>query len=318
MFDLKNVVRRFTELCREKGFSGAIKHSIKKATGRAKLEADIKALKYIVNNGIDITKFPPAKGALRELQLCDAALLNVFSEICKKYNFTFWLVAGTLIGAVRHKGFIPWDDDIDTCMSREEYNKFKNMFPEIVKELKLGEDFSLFSMEHIGFTKFCYKYAKSQLCVDIFPVDTLRTDNEDELRRKLAKYREYYRANFDKKTSAELLEVKNSMLKYTGVGGYDIACPVPEFPNQIDAAHPVFYLYDWKDILPLRTLPFENYELPVPNNYDKVLREQYGDYMKFPSVGIFAHNQEGVYKNELDMQQILSKLEEIATRIKNS
>lgn len=51
-------------------------------------------------------------------------ILRIFDEICKKYSLTYWLDAGTLLGAARHRGFIPWDDDIDVMMPLEDYHRF--------------------------------------------------------------------------------------------------------------------------------------------------------------------------------------------------
>ena len=63
--------------------------------------------------------------SIREYQKKVLEVLNVFDNICKKYDITYFLMYGTLMGAVRHKGFIPWDDDVDVIMSRENYNKFR-------------------------------------------------------------------------------------------------------------------------------------------------------------------------------------------------
>jgi len=67
---------------------------------------------------------------LREAQLIMLDSLIEFDRICKKYNFDYWLDSGTLLGAVRHKGFIPWDDDIDISMPVEDYRAFAKMVNE--------------------------------------------------------------------------------------------------------------------------------------------------------------------------------------------
>lgn len=67
---------------------------------------------------------------LRQLQLCELEILQEFVRICQKHDLNYYLIAGTLLGAVRHQGFIPWDDDIDVVMLRKDYDRFA----EICKE----------------------------------------------------------------------------------------------------------------------------------------------------------------------------------------
>ena len=77
------------------------------------------------------------KGNLRNVQLLYIELLRFVDNVCKKHNIDYWLEGGTLIGAVRHGGFIPWDDDIDIAMPREDYEKFLKIFPEYGKKNNL-------------------------------------------------------------------------------------------------------------------------------------------------------------------------------------
>ena len=60
---------------------------------------------------------------MKKVWACQLEILEKFKQVCDKHGLTFWLESGTLIGAVRHKGYIPWDDDIDVCMMREDYDK---------------------------------------------------------------------------------------------------------------------------------------------------------------------------------------------------
>ena len=72
---------------------------------------------------------------LKELQNILLDILIEFNRICKKYNIKYSLAFGTLLGAVRHKGFIPWDDDVDVMMDRKNFDRFCKICPqEISKE----------------------------------------------------------------------------------------------------------------------------------------------------------------------------------------
>ena len=80
----------------------------------------------IENNGSD----------LRTLQMAQLGILKAFHEFCEAHGLKYYMCNGTILGAVRHQGFIPWDDDIDVCMMREDYQKFLGMKEEF-KEVGL-------------------------------------------------------------------------------------------------------------------------------------------------------------------------------------
>ena len=65
---------------------------------------------------------------IRPLQLHILKILQAVDKVCKEHHLHYYLWAGTMLGAVRHKGFIPWDDDVDVCMEREDYNRFLELW----------------------------------------------------------------------------------------------------------------------------------------------------------------------------------------------
>ena len=72
---------------------------------------------------------------VRDLQLICLDMLKEVDRVCRKHNILYWLEGGTMLGAVRHRGFIPWDDDLDIAMFREDYDRFCEIAPQ---ELKSG------------------------------------------------------------------------------------------------------------------------------------------------------------------------------------
>ena len=66
----------------------------------------------------------------REVQLCELEILKQYIKFCEKHKLTYFIYAGSLLGAIRHKGFIPWDDDIDVIMPRPDYEKFRALINE--------------------------------------------------------------------------------------------------------------------------------------------------------------------------------------------
>ena len=82
---------------------------------------------------------------LSDLQRAEFQILKAFDDICKRYNIKYYLADGTLLGAVRHKGFIPWDDDIDITMTRPEFEKFKS-----IADIELPESMFLSTFDTPG------------------------------------------------------------------------------------------------------------------------------------------------------------------------
>ena len=310
------------EVIRERGFFKGIKYAFEKLTGKAQIKDNIDTLFYLFNRYADIGKFPKAEGNLRKLQLCDTELLKVFDAVCKKHEFTYWIDWGTLLGAVRHKGFIPWDDDMDVTMPREDFDKAMEVLPEEMK--KYGIVVSEFKDWPYAVFGFSYRHEETGIWLDVFPADFYYAENDSQeeknkLKALLEKYRKYYLKRRLKDNKESVLGEKDRLLsEYTKSPERTKGYMTDDLEFE-----PNVFLQDMDNVFPLSTTEFEEFTVPVPNNLDKYLRVQYGDtYMQFPRSGIEHH---GSDKNKLsdwaevhgvDMDEVIQELKSIEAAIK--
>lgn len=252
-----------------------------------------------------------------ELANLQNELLGILKEIkiiCDKHNIPFFAVGGTLLGAVRHKGFIPWDDDIDIGMLRDDYDKFIDIAKKELPEQYFVLNFKENNHVPFCFTKICKKdtlfveYETRKLkyphCifVDIMPYDNTFSD-QPKRKKHLNKgkfYHQLFKSKilwgvsslssgkhlFFKKVSRFLIHLSlllipkkyifNKMEKQMEQNNGKITNEYITFWSEERFANPKNYYF------PLVDLKFEDIDLKVPNNYDKILKKQYGDYMKLP------------------------------------
>ena len=281
-YELKSIKSDITE----------IKKNNKKLNNEnKKLAAQIDSLKKMLDSCCDITKCKKATGTLRSVQLAKLKLANILISIFEENGITYWLDFGSLIGVIRHKGFIPWDDDIDISVTRSDYLKILDILGEKFKNTEFSLDIG--DRKPSLFLRVFYK--NSDICVDIFPYDF--SDNEDievkELDIRIRKVLD----NFHSKYSVEDFHNKKYLItdKYSeflsdyisgGVtskndGGKYLFKGIDAMTKQ---KNPRIHLVD--NIYPLQKAEFEGYEFSVPNKPQEYLDELniYGDLMKFPSI----------------------------------
>lgn len=250
---------------------------------------------------------------LRKLQLCILDIAIEFRRICEKYNISYFLIGGTLLGAVRHHGFIPWDDDMDVGMLREDYERFSKV---VAKELdrrffwqtyqtdeKYAHGFGKIRLNH---TVLLEDYARNSgqhngIYLDVFPYDIMPKNAIDlkikYLRFKFLKWAALGKTDYsfvDKKKKI-FADLSKCLLffycKKTCLDKANRICTgklkgLSYNDNVINwyGAYKLNEYMDYKKTKHLVDLEFEGELFKVPAQYDELLRNMYGDYMQLPPV----------------------------------
>ena len=232
---------------------------------------------------IQSESLPKAQGQLRVQQIASLALLKNLVQFLSLNNIEYWLEFGTLLGAIRHKGFIPWDDDIDIAVKRDDYEKLKNILPQFCSD---GYSFSEGDIIRVY-----YKETPAQ--VDIFPFDTGYSEEiplEDEYNMIIERIRNLYDSmpvnwrNIKQRVSTLPEEYKSKIFE---LDRREVLMGRPKVEKGF--LYLAFHCFAWKrvlceyeDIFPLRKIEFEGEMFNCPNKIDKHLYEYWGDYMQLP------------------------------------
>lgn len=263
---------------------------------------------------IDITKVPPAQGLLRDIQLANLALLKELAYVCEKNNFKYILDAGTLLGAIRHKGFIPWDDDIDILMFREDYEKIVSAFKNTTRNSDIYAEYHRDKDTNSQyFIKIKHKKCPF-LGVDIFPLDSygkhlslkeqlIATNKICKILKHLKKEINPNISNKETKTILTKTMKEKILLSSANENG--------DFVYGVDFAHKLKNWFLDRDIvLPLRKIMFEDSEYTTVNKPKEFLKNIYGDYMKYPKKMKILHYS---YKNLTSEQ--LETIKELGEKV---
>lgn len=268
--------------------------------------------------------------SLRRLQLVEFDILKQVKKICEQHQLTYYLSGGTLIGAVRHKGFIPWDDDIDIAMPRPDYEKFL-----VFAEEELPEPLVLSTRKTGSIAPFAQVQNKSiyvrstsrkneqiwPAWIDIFPLDAMPNEKVHFFFRKY--HLLYRRMMFQLSVFDDYVSInKKSRPWYEKVIIWIATKMHPDHFLNADkqcskfhkalAAYPftkgkyvinMLGMYKFKSVMEKEIygrkteLSFEGEPFSVPEQYDAYLRRIYGDYMQVPPENERNHHETEIIEN---------------------
>lgn len=294
-------------LLRDSGYHGKIIDLDYLIENNIKFEA-------IIQNRVDEGK----ESKSYDLSSVHKKLLEILLEIdriCKKHHITYFLSAGTALGAARHKGFIPWDDDADIGMLRDDFEKFRKIAK---KELESkfyyqtmkdgGRFYRAFDQIGIKNTAFVLYHTKDikirhGIHVDIFPFDYVSDDEES--RNEHVREVQLYRSRIYNKLVPHVVETRNVFKKLFINFDYYKMKFVPllylykkqeniltknrgkeeNYVADLLTHYKKVMYFKKEDMIPVNYVEFEQYQFPVPKNLDAYLTMMYGDYMTPPPEG---------------------------------
>lgn len=240
---------------------------------------------------------------LRRCQLKQLAILQEIDRICQKHHIGYWLDGGTLLGAVRHGGFIPWDDDIDIAMRKEDLKRFVEVAPsELPDTLFLQSrktepgypspiakvrDKNSFYVEPSD--DMAADYQKG-LFIDIFPMINYPTVSRRFVKRVAQgiskSYSILHRSHYySLRSAAELFWFGGKYLLLRGLWALVTAvCPKTTYLSNILINNGYGIMHRQDSVFPLGTITFEGKQFMAPANPDAYLKDLYRNYMEIPPV----------------------------------
>lgn len=254
---------------------------------------------------------------LKKLKKLELMILEEVISICDNHNIDYYIYGGTALGAIRHGGFIPWDDDIDIAVFREDYEKLLTIFDE-----ELNSKFYVIALEKqeecfFPFAKVCLKNTRFEdwwakqvsfdegIFIDIFPLDKVP-------RNKIGRSIYYYRCRIldhivmnsivHVDTGSKFMNIfhnllfsflkyipisrnfwkklfHNSLTKYENTDTEYVTCYFSQISGLVFGKNDYYFKEDFS---PSKKIKFENLIVSAPRNMDSVLEKSYPNYMELP------------------------------------
>lgn len=247
-------------------------------------------------------RFNPDGSDLRKMQLRMLEMLKFSDKICKENNIEYWIDSGTLLGAARHGGFIPWDDDVDICMTTKNLRKFEKIMRKchsdefVIQNHKTDKGYFGFwsvlrdlKSEYIQDDGLHERRGYKGLQIDIFPVET----KINYFLFKVSKTLQYRlidrRLRSNKKANVTMGFIFLKYILYPFFKLLSLGINHEYYTMSYGCSFATKrYL---KNIYPLKHLQFEGTKLYAPCNVNSYLKDIYGNWEEIPSINnIHTHN----------------------------
>ena len=277
---------------------------------------------------------------LKKIQAIELDLVAKFDVFCKKFNLHYFLIGGSLLGAVRHHGFIPWDDDMDIILPRKDYDRMLKLAPQYFKN-------QYFFQTIETDPEFCYLHARLRnsntsaidrpfsfqnynhgIFIDILPLDNF-VETIDEHNYDLCNKKAIDNSTFMKKSNPFPADKdKERIRNYVGQPPIDnflflnelgrnnlsvetnyVTCFAGTVYGLQKSKH---YKSDYRNSV---SIDFEGISLQIPVGYEKILETTYGDYTKYPPKELRgAWHGNITFNADLPYNQLLPKYRELIIR----
>lgn len=259
------------------------------------------------------------EGNLKQAQYIMLRILKIVSTILDDNNITYWLIGGTLLGGIRHKGFIPWDDDMDIAILKDDYDKAMKALQEnlpddlFLQTLETDKDYIIPWIKVKDNNSYLKEYRPGNyhkgIFIDIFPMQYVLEDVEEvqRVRNQMNSLHALYteiKEPFYKVESFQLF-LKNVIRLVIKICTFPVVLMGKKRINKMirnscdkrskkvedkESGKLDYYIgslyftnrVDTETVFPLKKLPFEDFEFCVPNDWHRALTDQFGDYMQMP------------------------------------